>query len=337
MFKRIALVTAVLLCVFWSGAGALQAQSGSYLDSLYQATDNDEGRSDDLSPAAAPADEGPAAPAAAAGVEAPAADEVNYACGATMTQAQLEEFIRRIISQIMSAGGGCGVRIIIIRSPGSCPGTGTTPGSNTGTGTNTGTSTSPSTGTGTGTSTSTGASSGDIAGLKAEMKAKYGISANAGYGGADWSKRQLEEANKVLATLPANYRNCTKNIQRDAGGLQGMPNGVLGWVQPGIPTVHMLNASCYEGTFQGTLVHEMAHCFQAENPGVQRAFEQNFWPRGRYGGPVSSSVSSYGNTQPVEDFSESCRQYWQAGSYIRQTNPARYEFIKKNVFGGKEF
>ncbi len=325
------------------GVAPVEAQSGSYLDSLYQATDNGEGRSDELTPAEPAAMEPPAAPADERVSQAVGEPQYQWG-GSTMTQDQLEELIRKIIAQIMSAGGGCGVRIIIIRSPG-CSGTnstgggststGTGSGSATGTSTGTGGSTGTSTGTGTGTGTSTG--SGDIAGLKAEMRSKYGINATAGYGGADWSARQLEEANKVLATLPERFRSCTKNIQRDAGGLPGMPPGVLGWVQPGIPTVHLLNSACYQGTFQGTLVHEMAHCFQANFPAVQSAFERQFWPNGRYGGPVSSSVSSYGNTQPVEDFAESCRQYWQAGSYMRQTNPARYEFIKQYVFDGKEF
>ncbi|RCK80204.1 MAG: Period clock protein [Candidatus Ozemobacter sibiricus] len=337
----------LLALVLALGTTPVQAQSGSYIDSLYQATDHDEGRADELTPAEPAAPEAPAAPPAEVSSSAvPGESEINYQCGgSTMTQAQLEELIRRIIAQIMSAGGGCGVRIIIIRTPGcggiTSPGggTGTSTGPSTGTGistgTGTGTGTGPSTGTGTGTGTS--ANAGDIAGLKAEMRSKYGINATAGYGGADWSARQLEEALKVLASLPERYRSCTKNIQRDAGGLPGMPPGVLGWVQPGIPTVHLLNSACYQGTFQGTLVHEMAHCFQANFPAVQAAFERQFWPNGRYGGPISSSVSSYGNTQPVEDFAESCRQYWQAGAYMRQTNPARYEFIKNNVFDGKEF
>jgi len=163
------------------------------------------------------------------------------------------------------------------------------------------------------------------------MAAKYGINAVDG-DGAVWSQRQLEEANKVLSTLPAGFRGCTKSIQRDS--MFHSPN-VLGYVRMGIPTVHMLNSSCREGTFQGTMVHEMTHTFQANHPDITRLWQQTFWPNGR--NPSPPSVSSYGNTQPVEDMAEAVRAYWQSGSRMKQTHPDRYEFVKKYIMEGKEF
>ncbi|MBI3039791.1 hypothetical protein HYY75_12230 [bacterium] len=172
-----------------------------------------------------------------------------------------------------------------------------------------------------------------IAGLKGEMKAKFGITASDG-DGAEWSQRQLEEANKVLATLPESFRSSTKTIQRDA--IYRSP-GVLGYVRMGIPTVHLLNSSTRQGTFQGTLVHEMTHTWQAEHMNVTNQWERTFWPQGKFGGARPPSVSQYGNSQPLEDMAESVRQYWQAGSQMRRTHPDRYEFIKKYVMQGKEF
>jgi len=310
----------------WASTAPIHAQSESYVDSLYKASETDEGKSDELTtPEPAAQEPAPApAPEPQSATEAKPDDNIHFQTG-QMTPDQLEQFIRNIIAQILGAGGALPGRIIIIRIPGGgCPNSPQQPPA------------APSTPPSAPPSTSTDpSSSAGIAGLKAEMSAKYGISADDNQGGAKWSKRQLEEANKVLATLPAAFRNNTKSIARDLGS--DMPRGVLGWVQMGIPRVHLLNASTYQGTFQGTLVHEMTHCWQANNRGLTQSWERQFWPNGRYGGPQPSSVSGYGNTQPVEDMAESVRQYWQAGASMKASNPARYEWVRVNVMGGKEF
>lgn len=270
-------------------------------------------------------------------------EKANYQfqCPNRLSKEQLEEIIRQIIEQIINSSVGCGTRIVIVRIPtssstsvGTCPGSSIKPPSPPSYPTQP--TKPPSSQTSATGSVGISGNVSEIAGLKSEIKAKFGIEAASGIG-ADWTKRQLEEAIKVLETLPPKFRNCTKKIQRDARGLPGMPSGVLGWVQPGIPTVHILNAACYQGTFQGTLVHEMSHCFQAVYPNIQREFERKFWPYGRWGGPISPSVSAYGNTQPVEDFAESCRMYWQAGKIMKQRFPDRYQFLKQYVFDGIEY
>ena len=297
----------------------------SFLDTLHQ---TQEGQADGLGAppseeSAAPAAEPEPAPEEAAQTD----DQIAFNCGGV----SLQQLIAQIIQQIMSQMGckGIPIRIIIIRNPGgSCPGTtppscpGTTTPPTTTTPAAPPTTTTPPTGTTDGTG---------IAGLKAEMAGKYGIKAVDG-DGATWSQRQLEEANKVLSTLPKGFSGCTKSIQRDA--VFKSPN-VLGYVQMGIPTVHLMNSCCSMGSFQGTLVHEMTHTFQANHPDITRAWQQQFWANGR--SPSPPSVSGYGNTQPVEDMAESVRQYWQAGSHMKQTNPQRYEFVKKYVMEGKEF
>ncbi len=306
--------------------------AGSFLDTLHQ---TQEGQADDGSLAPTEESTSPSVEPEPAPAEPAISDgQVAFNCQGM----SLEQLIQNIIRQVMSQMGcrGIPIRIIIIRNPGSCPGTQppTTGGSYPGTTTPPPTTTNPPTST-TPPATTTppqGTTDGQgVAGLKAEMSAKYGIKAVDG-DGAVWSQRQLEEANKVLSTLPEEFRKCTKNIQRDA--MFHSPN-VLGYVQMGIPTVHLLNSCCQMGTFQGTLVHEMTHTFQAYHPDITRMWQQTFWANGR--SPSPPSVSGYGNTQPVEDMAESVRQYWQAGSYMKQTNPQRYEFVKKYIMGGKEF
>jgi len=174
--------------------------------------------------------------------------------------------------------------------------------------------------------------SGTLEELKAELQTKYGIEAVDG-SGATWSEGQLKAALEVLQKLPPEFYGATKRIQRDAS-YNGNPN-VMGWVQMGDPTVHLTNSACTDVTaFSGVLVHEMTHTFQAANPGVRAQWEAQFWPNGQQ---KSSSVSSYGNSQAVEDMAESVRFYFQNGAQMKSQYPDRYEFIRKNVMNGVEF
>jgi len=178
------------------------------------------------------------------------------------------------------------------------------------------------------------APTGDIATLKRLIQVRFGIKTLEG-SNTTWSKRQLEETFKVLNSLPASFRWYTKNLQRDAM-FQNSPN-ILGWVQMGVPTVHITNAACREGIFQGTIVHEMTHCFQAANPEIAQKWEAKFWPWGKLFGPRPPSVSEYGNSQPMEDMAESVRAYWANGPLMKVQQPERYEFIRKYVMGGVTF
>ncbi len=165
------------------------------------------------------------------------------------------------------------------------------------------------------------------ASLVSELKAKFGISPR--NGSARWNESQLRSAFRVLSSLPEAFRKCTKYIQRDGG--QG---GILGWVMLGNPTVHIESAAVSPGTFQGTLVHEMVHCFQAENNNILRMFQRTFWPNGRMSG---RSVSRYGCTQMIEDMAECGRAYWAKGALMKKYYPGRYEFMRRYVFKGVEF
>lgn len=332
MTARIRMIMLILVFAFTTIFQAVpvpvSAQSGSYLDTLYEASDSGKAKE---SEAAAETSQQPEESAAVQPAAEPAPVHFQQC---QLSASQLEALIRNIIQQILSKFGcGMGGRVIIIRIPQTgTPGTTGCPGTTPPTPTKPTTPTPPTTPTAPTTPPATTPPSGtsSSAGLKAEMKAKYGITAADG-DGATWSQRQLEEANKVLATLPAGFRSNTRTIQRDA---QFMSPGVLGYVRMGIPTVHLLNSSCYDKTFQGTLVHEMTHTFQANNPQLVNAWKNQFWSSGR---PNPYSVSSYGNTQPVEDFAESVRSYWQNGANMKKSQPERYEFVRRYVMEGSEY
>ncbi len=165
------------------------------------------------------------------------------------------------------------------------------------------------------------------AAILAEMKSKFNITPRNGSG--RWDESQLRSAFRVLSSLPESFRKCTRFIQRDGG--QG---GVLGWVMLGNPTVHIESAAVSPGTFQGTLVHEMVHCFQAQNDNIYRQFIRTFYPGGRRSG---RSVSAYGCTSAIEDMAECGRAFWAKGALMKKYYPGRYEFMKRYVFGGTEF
>ncbi|MBF0543844.1 MAG: hypothetical protein HQM08_05410 [Candidatus Riflebacteria bacterium] len=248
----------------------------------------------------------------------------------------IDDLINQIIAQIEAAYGAgaiSGVRIIIIRiGPDSISNPATPSPVDTSIYTNVtvNTNTSVDTSSTANTPTNPTTSGSSIAGLKAQLQASYGISADEN--GAKWTQKEIQAANDIMATLPKAFWSCTKSILRETSYMS--PN-VLGYVQMGIPQVHLENSCCYNGTFQGTLVHEMTHNFQAAHPDVTNAWENQFWPNGN--SPVSSSVSAYGNTQPLEDFAESVRTYWQSGPEMKAQYPDRYQFIKDNVMGGKEY
>lgn len=48
-------------------------------------------------------------------------------------------------------------------------------------------------------------------------------------------------------------------------------------------------------------------------------------------------ISEYGETNPAEDFAESMAAYRYNPLTLKKISPLKYEFIKKNVFGGQEF
>jgi hypothetical protein len=109
------------------------------------------------------------------------------------------------------------------------------------------------------------------------------------------------------------------------GGLLGL--GQIGgqgkiWIYGGA-----FSTSKHNGTGISTIVHEMTHNFQG-NQAVMNQWRSQI--RGR-------SVSSYGNTNSLEDMAESVSHYYLYPAQMKQTHASRYNFIKDKIMGGKEF
>ncbi|MBF0501082.1 MAG: hypothetical protein HQM09_13165 [Candidatus Riflebacteria bacterium] len=180
----------------------------------------------------------------------------------------------------------------------------------------------------TGNSTTTSPTNTDNSTTAGPTGLKYGIEAVDG--SSKWTQSQKDEANRILGTLPDSFRSCTKTITRESDNAQP---GALGWSDTR-GNVWLADCSCDGRSFQGPFVHEMTHNFQGSHPDVMAAWKTQFWASGS---PNPSSVSSYGNSSPAEDMAESVRNYWQVCPQLKQKDPARYEFIKKNIMNGVEY
>jgi len=168
---------------------------------------------------------------------------------------------------------------------------------------------------------------------KKKILSKFGIKANDS-ATAKWSAAQLEKLFSILDKLPASYRQHTKSLVRVK---MYKSKYVLGYVKRGIPSVNITNAGCTNSQFTDTIVHEMMHVFLFKNKDKLYSWTSKFWPNGASGKPYPSSVTSYGNTNPEEDLCESVAFYFSKAKSMKAAQPARYEFIKKFVFFGKEF
>ena len=167
-------------------------------------------------------------------------------------------------------------------------------------------------------------------GLKGEMASKYGVTPVDGE--SKWTEAQLKEAMKVLGDLPDRFRSFTKKIVRDKI-FKNNPR-ILGYVRMGIPTVTVLDGAVKNGLFARTIAHELTHCFQAANKSVAYKWESAFWQNGK---PKPPSVTSYGNTEPLEDMAESVAEYYMNGGRLKSIQPDRYAFIKNYIMDGHEF
>lgn len=167
------------------------------------------------------------------------------------------------------------------------------------------------------------------------LKEKFNITIE--NGSSQWSLSQLKQTYELLTKLPPSFTANTKMIQRIASTSLGANVG--GYVSSGAPRVYLTNHGTNSMTF--VLVHEMAHCFHFAQSGVFAQWQSQFWGgRNGYSGSgnqISSSVSSYGNSNSMEDFAESVRAYYMNGASMKRTHPDRYEFVKKYVMAGVEY
>ncbi|RCK78862.1 MAG: hypothetical protein OZSIB_1012 [Candidatus Ozemobacter sibiricus] len=234
------------------------------------------------------------------------------------------------ISQLLNLFG---INIGTIGGPGITSGPGSTGGTSTG---RTPGSTSDGTSTG-----STG--DGSAEGLAGEIRSQFGITLRngpnedigAGFScsAGQWSASELRLMRDVLARLPAGFRRCTTVIQSN-GRIQGPQFECAGLYDPATGLMRISKTCLADGSFRGTLVHEMTHAFQRSNPTIEQQWTRLFWAGNR---PRTSSISDYGNTNPAEDMAECVRVYFEDSATLRAQDPARYNFIKQFIMSGQEY
>lgn len=102
---------------------------------------------------------------------------------------------------------------------------------------------------------------------------------------------------------------------------------------------------------QQTLLHELGHVVARKDnvdesaPWLKVAGWQMRTRTGKNGSPVvdfvlidsSKAVSSYGKTNPREDFAESVTAYRFGGALMKSYHAEKYDFLKQRVFDGKEY
>ncbi len=176
--------------------------------------------------------------------------------------------------------------------------------------------------------------------LKAQLQEQYGIEARDGSG--TWSSRECERLLKLFPVLPENFRSCTSTIVR--GKVHPKGTKILGCVnmQENQDVVHIFDSGMAD--MQANVLHEMTHCFEARNPKIMKAWAKTFWERKYWifgdwrvkkGGEKPPTQYGYVNAQ--EDMADSVKLYVFQPEWFKQACPVRYEFIRKNVFGGREY
>jgi hypothetical protein len=175
----------------------------------------------------------------------------------------------------------------------------------------------------------------DAMSLVRALKDKFNITVETGT--AQWSLSQLQQTYQTLSKLPPSFIAQTNMLRRISTTNLGASVG--GYVSSNAPRVYITDHGTRTMTF--VLVHEMAHCFHFAKPAIFNQWQSQFWGgRNGYSGTgtqVSRSVSSYGNSNSMEDFAESVRAYYMSGPSMKRSHPDRYEFIKNNVMAGVEY
>ncbi len=96
-------------------------------------------------------------------------------------------------------------------------------------------------------------------------------------------------------TLPLRHRQLVRSIQVDrTSGGQARRSSM---------SIHL---TPYRGAASDrTLVHELCHIVAYASPEMERAWQQQYWPKGK---PVGTPPTEYARTSPAEDWAVSCEK-----------------------------
>ena len=247
----------------------------------------------------------------------------------------------------------------------------------TDTGSDTSTSSSTDTGSNTNTSTGTNTSVDvSVSELKTNIKDIYGLTCSDGSSSFSVRQLQIleEVLSSLPESFRKNTTEIIRDKERPADTNLG--NDTLAYVIRPESKVHLLDrcinytnediaelnkinnremteeelVESLEFQFRHTIVHEMTHCYvNRTGNGIDTKWYDKFWPDGKVTG---TTPSEYAKTSYSEDLAESVAYYSLGGKIVKDANGKeqfqvtgynifmdmdRYNFIKENIMGGKEF
>jgi len=192
-----------------------------------------------------------------------------------------------------------------------------------------------------------------------------------------WSALEVRELDAAVSKLPKELRSLpyVKDIDRQGDGLRGHGHGsnVAAYAGPQIAdyspadlviydaglTGVTTGKSAYDNTSwpQEVIIHELCHHhdykgYYATNYGAMTSEQKSSafkalsgwkevtakdgsssWVHSKSG----AFVSGYAQSAPAEDYAESCMNFILHPEVLEKKAPAKYAYMKKNVFNGAEF
>ena len=343
--KRVGIVALLLFLAVCLCPSGVQAQSGSYLDTIYQANEQGINTSQEEEIEYPDESEEQAKPLAVK-------PKTAYLTSKQVSS-RISQIIQQILQRIFGRFGNVPIRIRIIRVR--CPKPTTTTKQPT---VSKPTQTQPTQTTRTNTSTTSNISSSSSS-SRAKIYKKHKV--DAANADSKWTESQYVALDETLSSLPDYFKSCTTQVRRVKAGPPGSPAGVMGYVRIPRQEVQITDLAASvrkshiqrygkekaiqiaKNNFKRTIVHEMTHTFQGRHADVSRAWQSKFWSGKKV---LGLCPTAYGRTQPLEDMAESVATYWIGGAikngkfYCRDgriMDLDRYNFIKKYIMNGKEY
>lgn len=153
-----------------------------------------------------------------------------------------------------------------------------------------------------------------------------------------WSHEELLQLYTTLYHLPRSFVKHCNALQR-VGIAFGQKNilGYMYWSQP--KQIYIAQSAFNYRVFPDTVVHEMAHSFTARTPGFETTWRDSLYSKTKHDVYISNEKfpTAYAASSVREDIAESISCYVMQGARLKSTSPSRYEYLKNNVFGGREY
>jgi Glucose-regulated metallo-peptidase M90 len=155
--------------------------------------------------------------------------------------------------------------------------------------------------------------------------------------------RKHEHSGNVAAYASPGFGPVSGEIVFYETGLSGLSTGVSPLHQKSWPQEVLVHELCHHHDFQGMykgLSFRLGSERKDSEWGKLSGWEKGVTPEG-YGewkrSPEAKFISGYAQTNPVEDFAESCMNYILNPENLKKETPEKYQFLKENVFNQKEF